>query len=252
MRFRTIRLPFFLFLVVCLLAGCNKEVPHGKLPGGQLALTFDDASVDNWYQHLDLLDSLRIKATFYISAYHTLQAEQKQQLKEIARRGHEIGYHTANHADLVKEVVRRGMAQTEEREVNSDLLLMKADGYQITNFAYPYGSHSTQLNSCLLRKFKSVRALSNQQNYYKSLVKECGERKVLYAANVDNNSRLKEDGIFSLMDKAQKHDDCLVMVAHQINNPSLQLQISRERLIRLSRAAADRNLQFITINQLTR
>ena len=236
--------------VVCFLS-CNKDL-HGHLPSGKLAITFDDASVDNWYRNLDLLDTLKIKATFYISTYHTLSAEQRQKLKEIERRGHEIAYHTASHADLVKEVQRNGMAQTEAREINSDLLLMKADGYDITNFAYPYGSHSTQLDKCLLRKFKSVRALSNHQNYDKSLVKETGDWKVLYGANIDNNSRLKEDKLLALLDKAREHNDCLVLVAHQINNPELRLQISAERLALISKAAADRNVEFVTINQIAK
>lgn len=242
---------FLLCLAILFFAACRKDLT-GRLPSGQLALTFDDASVENWYQHLDLLDSLKIKATFYVSAYHTFNTVQKQKLKEIARRGHEIAYHTATHPDLVKEVSRNGMAQTEAREINSDLALLKADGYDVTNFAYPYGSHSIQLDKCLLRRFKSVRALSNQQNYEKSLVKESGDWKVLYGANVDNNSRLKNDGILSLIDKAREHNDCLVMVAHQINNPSLRLQISKERLLLLSRAAAERSMEFVTINRIAK
>ncbi|HEU4902805.1 MAG TPA: polysaccharide deacetylase family protein [Flavisolibacter sp.] len=240
-----------LWLATLFFAACRKDL-HGSLPSGQLALTFDDASVDNWYQHLDLLDSLKIKATFYVSSYHTFSSEQKQKLREIERHGHEVAYHTATHPDLVKEVAKNGMAQTEAREISSDLALLKADGYNITNFAYPYGSHSIQLDKCLLRRFKSVRALSNQQNYDKSLVKESGDWKVLYGANVDNNSRLKNDGILSLMDKAKEHNDCLVMVAHQINNPSLGLQITKERLILISRAAAERSMEFVTINRIAK
>jgi peptidoglycan/xylan/chitin deacetylase (PgdA/CDA1 family) len=245
---------FQLLLAIGLLhfVGCRKSAPQGSLPAGQVAITFDDGTIDNWYQHLNLLDSLQIKATFYISFYHTFSAEQKHKLKEIERRGHEIGYHTANHANLVKEVAKNGLAQTEAKEIDTDLMLMKNDGYRITNFAYPYGSHSAQLNTCLLRRFKSVRALSNQQNYYKSLVKESGERQVLYGANVDNNSRLKEDRIFSLMDDAREHNDCLVLVAHQINTTSTPLKITRERLLRLSKAAAERNLTFVTIDQIGR
>lgn len=239
-------------LLFSLLNGCSKSVPHGNFPSGQVALTFDDASVDNWHQHLDFLDSLHIKATFYISYYHTLNTAQKQKLKQIESRGHEIAYHTTNHANLVKETARYGMAQAEAREITPDLVRMRADGFNVSNFAYPFGSHSSQLNTCLLRRFKSVRALSNQQNYHKSLVKESGEWKVLYGANVDNNSRLTEDGIFNLMEKAKDHNDCLVLVAHQINNRQTKLQISRERLAAISRAAAERKLEFVTINQIAK
>ncbi|MDQ6609736.1 MAG: polysaccharide deacetylase family protein [Bacteroidota bacterium] len=232
------------------ISSCHKDVPQGKLEQGQIAFTFDDASVENWRQYLPLLDSLGIKATFYISSYHTFHAQKKTWLKEIEKHGHEIAYHTASHPDLVKEVTKNGMSQTEATEITADLQLMKADGFTITNFAYPFGSHNAQLNTCLLRTFKSVRALSNQQNYNKSLVKESGDWKVLYGADVDNNSRLTDDKILSLMDDAQLHNDCLVIVAHQINNKAIKLQISRERILLIAKAAKERNLKFINVNQI--
>lgn len=236
----------------CFFSGCRSDVPQGSLPKGQVALTFDDTSVDNWYLHLDLLDSLRIKATFYISAYHTLTEDQKAELKDIKRRGHEIAYHTANHPDLVKEVDKHGMAQTEAKEINSDLALMEADGYTVTNFAYPFGSYSSQLNTWLLRRFKSVRALANRQDYNKSLVPAVGDRKLIYGADVDNNSRLTEHGILLLMDNAKAHNNCLVLVAHQIEKPSYSMQISPERLSFIAKAAAERNLEFVTINSIAK
>jgi peptidoglycan/xylan/chitin deacetylase (PgdA/CDA1 family) len=232
-------------------AGCRKGIPEGELEQGQVALTFDDNSIENWHKHLPLLDSLNIKATFYISHYHAFNKQQKAWLKDIESKGHEIAFHTATHPDLAKEVARNGMAATEEKEIKKDLKLMQADGYNPTDFAYPFGSHTSQLNTCLLRTFKSVRALSNQQNYNLSLVKEAGEGKVLYGANVDNNSRLKNDGIGSLLDKAREHHDCVVMVAHQINS-NIQLQISRERLQYIARLAKEKNLRFVTVNEIAR
>ena len=243
---------FLLAVLFTAMAGCRKGVPEGELVEGQVALTFDDASVENWYKHLSLLDSLNIKATFYISHYHTFNKQQKGWLREIERHGHEIAFHTATHPDLAKEAAKKGLVTVEEKEIKSDLKMMQADGYNPTNFAYPFGSYTSQLNTCLLRTFKSVRALSNQQNYNLSLAKETGEGKVLYGANVDNNSRLNEDGILSLMDKAREHHNCLVMVAHQINTPNTKLQISRERLHYIARMAEERHLRFITVNELVK
>ena len=241
-------LSLFTLLFCC--SSCFKKDLKGKLPDGQIALTFDDANVDNWHSYLPLLDSLHIKATFYISHYHTLSAEQKQKIFDLQRAGHEIAYHTTNHLDLPKEVTKIGLALTERREIAEDLRLMQADGFTITNFAYPYGSHSNELDQCLLRRFKSVRALCSYPNYEKSLVKESGEGKVLYGANADNNSRLKEEGMANLMTKAKENRDCLVLVGHQINNKNIKLQISRDRLIFLARTAAEKNLEFITINKI--
>src|ERR1043166_16920 len=90
---------FVLSTSFLLLTSCHKDV-QGKLVKGQVALTFDDASVENWHNYLPLLDSLNIRATFYISHYHTFNDHQKQMLKEIEDRGHEIAYHTATHPDL--------------------------------------------------------------------------------------------------------------------------------------------------------
>lgn len=251
MHKRTAPLFLLLFSIVTF-NSCRKGMPEGKLGQGLIALTFDDASVENWHKHLPFLDSLGIKATFYVSSYHSFNTQKKRWLKEIEQHGHEIAYHTATHPDLAKKVAKNGMAQTEADEIKSDLELMRADGYTITNFAYPFGSHTAQLDNCLLRTFKSVRALSNQQNYYKSLVKERGDWKILYGANVDNNSRLKDDGIVSLMEAAREHNDCLVMVAHQINNSNIKLQISLERLQLISKFVRENHLKFVTVNQITR
>lgn len=237
------------FLVFFIATGCRKAPAELRIEG-EVALTFDDASIENWHRHLPLLDSLNIKATFYVSHYHTFNRQQKAWLKDIEKHGHEIAYHTASHADLAKEAARNGMASTEEKEIRSDLTLMRADGYTITNFAYPFGSHTSQLNTCLLRTFKTVRALSNQQNYNKSLVKVAGDGRVLYGADVDNNSRLKDEGILSLLNDARQTHDCVVLVAHQINNPNLKLQITRERLRYISSLAAERNLKFVTVNEI--
>ena len=48
-----------------------------------IALTFDDDRVDNWFQYLPLFDSLDVRATFYISKYNRLSAEQKNKLRII-------------------------------------------------------------------------------------------------------------------------------------------------------------------------
>ena len=83
-------------------------------------------------------------------------------------------------------------------------------------------------------------------------MKESGDWKVLYGADIDNNSKLNEHGIETLLDAAQQYNDCLVLVGHQINNTTIKLQVSRERLIMLSKAAAERKLRFVTVNQIAK
>lgn len=248
--FSRFRLTGFLILFVFLFTQCRKNIPSGNINNGKIALTFDDHYINNWFDYLPLIDSLGIKATFYVSSYNSFNESQKKKLAIIASHGHEIAYHTTNHTNLVKAKAKAGLSYILEEEIKKDLKKMQMDGYHIISFAYPYGSHDKALDDMLLSSFKSVRALSNRQDYNKSLVKESGEGKVLHAANIDMNSRLKDDGILYLIEKANTHNDCLVMVAHQINNPDFNLQITAERLRLIANEAQKRNMQFITVRQI--
>lgn len=234
-----------------LLSSCFKDSLKGDLDEGQVALTFDDSSVDNWFAYLPLLDSLHIKATFYVSEYHKLTEAQKNKLHAIARQGHEIAYHTSTHPNMVTAVEKNGLMKTLSDEIDTDLPMMRRDGFEVTNFAYPFGRHTQALDVALLRTFKSIRALSNKQNYNKSLIKSCGEHQLFYGAHVDMSSRLTEQGIFDLMDQTQKYHDCLVLVAHEINTPGYKFQISTDRLRRIAAEAESRGLRFIPIRSVS-
>ena len=82
---------------------CKKyEKRAGSIAKGGIMLSFDDNRINNWYKNLNLLDSLQLKATFYLSSYNKLNAAQKEKLHAIENRGHEIGYHTLNHPNMVE------------------------------------------------------------------------------------------------------------------------------------------------------
>lgn len=241
---------WLLFFVLSTIAGCSKSL-NGEMAEGQVALTFDDSSLDNWFAYLPLLDSLNIKATFYVSQYHKLTNVEKSELHIIAQHGHEIGYHTANHPNMQSAVRNDGLMKTMANEIDSDLKLMQKDGFTITNFAYPFGRHDQQLDIALFRYFKSVRAVSNHQNYSKSLVKHCGKRQVLYGADIDMCSNLNEEGMVSLLEQAHTGHDCIIFVGHRINTPDFKFNISVDRLRKLAREAKQRNLNFIPIRDIT-
>lgn len=228
---------------------CGKEVPEGRLPDGYIALTFDDSSVGGWYANLPMMESFGIKATFYISSYHALTTIDKRRLVEMKNRGHEIAYHTTNHKNLLRLLDKEGWSKVNE-EINTDLELMRRDGFELTDFAYPYGRHDAALDRTLLKTFKTVRALTNKTNYYQSLASEACEKQVLYAANVDVNTKLADNELVNLITKAKDKKTCLVLVAHQINNPNSKNQITTDKIKFIADKAKELNLQFITIDKL--
>lgn len=224
----------------------------GRLPDGYIALTFDDSSVSNWYENLPELESYGIKATFYISSYHALTASDKLLLKKIRDRGHEIAYHTTNHKNLYKLLYssRDGWSKVYE-EVNTDLELMRRDGFEITDFAYPYGRHDENLDRELLKMFRTVRAVTNKTNYYRSLTKEAGcDKQVLYGAHVDVRTFLSNDDLAFLLSKAKERKTCAVLQAHQINRPAWPYQIDSYKIKFIADMAKQLNLEFITVDKL--
>src|SRR6476661_8640204 len=68
---------------------------HGKKCA--VVLTYDDA-ID---QHLDnavpVLDSLKLKATFYITAFSLSMQSRMNEWKKLVAHGHELGNHTLYH-----------------------------------------------------------------------------------------------------------------------------------------------------------
>jgi peptidoglycan/xylan/chitin deacetylase (PgdA/CDA1 family) len=237
-----------IFLLFIINSGCEKHVRVGSIQAG-VALTFDDNWVDDWYNNLDLLDSFGAKATFYISSYHKLTAQQKQRLKTIQQKGHEIAFHTTNHAHMVQMLKNHPMKQVLDKEIYQGLNNMAADGFYPTDFAYPFGRHNPSLDSALLKIFHSIRSLNGTEDYSKSVVKSLGTSR-FRSLNMDNNG-LPINKLLTMLECARNNNNCVVFLAHKIEN-GYNLSISRNRLRQILIAARDENLRFYTIKELAR
>lgn len=123
---------------------------HEGLPVFQevkvVALTYDDGpSQKSTEKLLDLLDKYDATATFFINGNHA--NDQKELVKEIARRGNEIGNHTLDHVWLTK---------TKEEEIerqiygNENLLRFLSGQKGTMLFRPPYGD----MNAVILEKIQ--------------------------------------------------------------------------------------------------
>jgi peptidoglycan-N-acetylglucosamine deacetylase len=174
-------------LMVCLTTiSCKKYKKQGKLSIPGIALTFDDDRVDNWYSYLNLLDSLQLKATFYISGYHKLSIVQKQKLRQIQSRGHEIAFHTRNHHNMNEytKKYKKTQQQMIQEEIVKGLEEMNKDGFYPKTFAFPFGAHNPVIDDLLRKYFKSIRALNGSKDYSKSLTKD-DNNYLLYGFGLD-------------------------------------------------------------------
>ncbi|MDQ6757609.1 MAG: polysaccharide deacetylase family protein [Bacteroidota bacterium] len=250
--FKRIGLLTLLLGVFLLNFSCNKAetILDPALPKGGMALTFDDYSIDNWHKYMHLLDSLNVKATFYISNYNKLNHEQKKKLHELQNHGHEIAFHSTNHVNFLKYANENKCDKLLQEEVLDGLKLMNNDGFFPTTFAYPYGQHNEILDKLLLKYFKSVRALNGTQNLAKSLTMLEGNR-IIYGLGIDESSKRDFDKLKDLLTQAQQKNNCAVLLIHNIERRDITMQCPLWKLKELILHAQSLNLKFYTISEIS-
>ena len=77
----------------------NYAQTNGPWQGKQCAvvLTYDDAIEQHLDNVIPVLDSLDLKATFYITAYSSSMKNRMNEWKQLPVHGHELGNHTLYH-----------------------------------------------------------------------------------------------------------------------------------------------------------
>ncbi len=245
-----LKLASFALLVTIATIGfsCKKYVRNGNLQGG-IVLTFDDNYIDDWYKYLPILDSFGAKATFYVSHYPMLTPQQKTRLKIIQQHGHEIGFHTTRHANLVNMLKNKTLQEVMHKEVREGLDSMRKDGIFPKNFAYPFGQHNEVLDGAMLSLFRSIRLLNGTNDYSKSVCRDKGKT-CFRSLNIDE-AGLSKDNITRMLESAKDHSNAVVFLAHKINS-SPNLCISENRLIYILSRAKQLGLRFYKVEELSR
>ncbi len=122
--------------------GQERRVPVYSVDTGEkkVAISFDAAWGDEFTGGiLDILDTYNVKATFFLVDFWS--QKYPDDVKEIAKRGHDIGNHSASHPD---------MADLTEAEIAQELntcadTIESLTGRRPTLFRPPYGSYSDTL-----------------------------------------------------------------------------------------------------------
>lgn len=121
------------------------RVLHGKgtLPEKPIVLTFDDGYLDNYTEMLPILEAHNMKAVVYVITNNIGQPGYLtiEQLKDMQKRGIEIGSHTADHLSLknLDDALRR-------YEVRDSKIFLEWSGLAtIYSFSYPSGDYTPEL-----------------------------------------------------------------------------------------------------------
>ncbi len=233
---------FLILVFICCLgiAGTILAIQrHGKNQKGIL-LAFDDYSAETWEAAFDLFDKYDAKVTFFICA-----TEPTSFCDNAIARGHEIGYHTAGHKNLI------GLDKSEFYEqAIAPLEVFEAAGYQLTSFAYPQGAYEDWMNEELLKYYDTLRGAYHYRGVYKKDVKGG----FIESRSLDNiNYESDEDyqnKVINMLDGLAACDDGTVvsMYSHAIADGSWA--ITPDRLEFLLREAKKRHFKFYTFQDL--
>src|SRR6476620_3694731 len=142
-----------------------------------VVITYDDAYDQQLDNAIPVLDSLGLKATFYITAFSNSMQTRLNDWKKIAANGHELGNHTLFHPcnggkgrewvnpdyDLSKYSVQRMIDETRMTNVFLEAL----DGKKKRTFAFTCGDMKigdSAFIEPLKNEFVAARAVRNQMH----------------------------------------------------------------------------------------
>lgn len=231
----------FILVITCFIAmqlhAQNNTAPW-KGKKAAVVLTYDDA-ID---QHLDnavpVLDSLHLKATFYITAFSTSMQKRLNDWKKLGAKGYELGNHTLYHPcdagpngrswvqpenDLHKYTVKR--IENEIRMTN--LFLQSLDGKTSRTFAFTCGDSNVADSSFIdgmKKDFVAARSVRNEMHQINEID--------LYDVDcyVVNNNSFEE--MKQWVDKAIATNSLLVILFHGVGGGnSLNVAIDDHRKI---------------------
>jgi len=124
------------------------------------ALSFDDAHIDDWWAMRPIFDRYGAKVTFFVTRYYLWDEAMKAKLRDLASDGHSIQAHSVNHLRAPEYVSEHGLAAYLADEALPSIDGLAADGYHVTDYAYPFGARTSELDRALLQHVQRLRAVS--------------------------------------------------------------------------------------------
>ncbi len=164
-------------LMTCLTISANAQSSWGGRKCA-VVLTYDDALDAQLDNAAPLLDSLGLKATFYVTAFSSSVQTRMNDWKKLPQRGHELGNHTLFHP-CIANIVGREFVPAEYRMNEysvrrmvdetkmTNLFLQALDGKTTRSFAYTCGDMKigdSFFIGVLKKDFVAARAVRNEMH----------------------------------------------------------------------------------------
>jgi peptidoglycan/xylan/chitin deacetylase (PgdA/CDA1 family) len=137
-----------------------RDLAGGGPARAGLALTFDDAHVDAWFDLRELFAAHGARVTFFVTRFDRLSDERRAKLHQLAADGHSIEAHGLRHRIAPDYVEENGLRAYMDDEALPSIELLRDDGFDPVAFAYPTGARTGEIDRALLRHVQLLRAVT--------------------------------------------------------------------------------------------
>lgn len=247
--------PFIILASFLILAACdndpgcvNNHIDDSETldrEKGIIVLSFDDAiAATTWLEYKSIFEEENVRATFFIDRY-TSRIKNKgltAPLLELQDLGHEIAYHSNDHSNMTNNLTEFGPSYFED-DFYKQMVKMQDDGFDVSTFAYPFGSNDANTDSLLSSGFDLLRDFDGQDpDITKCIRKEVS--KVMTACSMDDKSIHDLDNFKVAIDIAEQDKSIFILAGHAIGEWPNEYTMPPETLREIIRYAKISGLEF--------
>jgi peptidoglycan-N-acetylglucosamine deacetylase len=222
----------------------------GCAPAGDPAvvLTFDDDFIEQWHGERERFAEHGVRATFFVTRFDQLTAEELEMLAELQDDGHEIGCHSLTHVDPDVYVEDHSVDDYLAEEVLPAVELMEQAGFAPTAWSYPWGGRGLEMDDKLQEHFDVLRA-SGTFSLGEQVLYDWDCERLIHGARIDDgHSSLGE--IERELDTVVQRGKAVVMYTHRILEESDQSHITPDDLDQVLALIEQSEAQSLTISEL--
>ena len=230
-----------------------------RLPKSGVVLSFDDRSVNEWFELNKLIASeYNWKATFFVNRFSSLSSDKIEKLRSLQSYGHEIAGHGLNHLDAVKYIQENGSKDYIDKEITPMLQLMRSNRLWVVNFAYPFGSRNASTDSLLLKYFHIVRGTTYSSKVTDVKDLKCyysfDQNRVVYGLGIDEIYNNPVSYIQSVLRYAKENNKIVILYAHTPVSVATagQYQTSYSTVQEICKYVKENGMRFYNMRDLYR
>ncbi|CAA6808226.1 MAG: Unknown protein [uncultured Thiotrichaceae bacterium] len=250
------------FLLLVALASHSPLQAAGDKDVAGVVLSFDDTYVKQWYDYFgQRTDNDEVKATFFVSYWHTLSDAEIDKLRLLRAKGHEIGNHTYSHKGVAGDY-NFDPSRVQEYlgdQIIPSLLNMRADGFSPVSFSYPSGERNEVYDAAVRQYFPYLRTTFTDVSREMFQTGEIfhgpnDQYEVLAGDGIDNSYNNPVAEIEAALLRAKTNNEIVTVYAHRIladGSPDADhpYGIRGSKLDRLIVAAKEMGLKFYTFEE---